>query len=258
MSTPVPRREKPAPSLNGIDVWTWRLGASDAELSVLIRLLSEDELARAARQASAQLRGQFIVGRARLRQILARYLAMPPEALRFSYGRHGKPLLSQHRPALSFNLSHSGDLAALAVSRCGAIGIDVEQLRPVGTDISLRFFTESEKAILARLSGQRWLEAFYRCWTRKEALLKAIGTGLTGGLAVFDVALAREATAGRLHIRGGEPCYSRGWTLYDLPLDAGFVGALAITPKAGVQPFVLMQRDEARWSAQINDVLSPT
>ena len=223
-------------SLDRIDVWTWRLCASNAELTMLVRLLSDDELARAARQASAQHRAQFIVGRARSRQILARYLAMPPEALRFSYGKHGKPLLSQHRHALSFNLSHSAGLAALAVSRCGAVGIDVEQLRPVGTDISLRFFTASEKAVLARLSGRHWLEAFYRCWTRKEAVLKAIGKGLAGGLGVFDVALAREATSGPLHIRGGEPGYSRRWSLYDLPLDAGFVGALAITPdlRAGV------------------------
>ena len=217
------------PLRDRIDVWTWRLGASDAELAVLISVLSGDEIARASRFVGQRDREQFIVGRARLRQILAGYLAVRPEAMRFSYGKHGKPLLSRYPRAPSFNLSHSGDLAALAVSGCGAVGIDVEQMRPVGTDIAQRFFTDNENAILARLSGWQRVESFLRCWTRKEALVKANGKGLTGGLARFDVALARDATSSHpLYIGSGGPDPRPKWSLYDLPLDAGFVGALAV------------------------------
>jgi 4'-phosphopantetheinyl transferase len=211
-----------------IDVWTWRLGAFDPELAILSAVLSGDEIARASRFVGERDRTQFIVGRARLRQILAGYLAVPPEAMRFSYGKHGKPLLSRYAHAPSFNLSHSGDLAVLAVSGCGAVGIDVEQLRPVGTDVAQRFFTDSENAILARLCGRQRVESFLRCWTRKEALVKANGKGLTGGLARLDVALAHNATSHPLHIVNGGPGARPKWALYDLALDEGFIGALAV------------------------------
>jgi 4'-phosphopantetheinyl transferase len=216
------------PLQDRIDIWTWRLGASATELALLISLLSGDERARASRFFGARDREQFIVGRARLRQILASYLVVPPETIRFGYGKHGKPLLSRYPGAPSFNLSHSGDVAALAVSGCGAVGIDVEQLRPVGTEIGRRFFTDNENAILDRLSGRRRLESFLRCWTRKEAILKADGKGLTGGLAQIDVALACAATSRPLHISHGRPEALPRWSLYDLALDAGLVGALAV------------------------------
>ena len=216
------------PSSDRIDVWSWRLGASEPQLARLIRLLSPDELGRAKRLAFAEHRTRFIVGRARLRQILARYLLMRPEAIRFNYGTHGKPLLSRYRKAPSFNLTHSGPLAALALSRCGAVGIDLEQLRPVGAEISLRFFTEGEKAVLAQLSGRHWLDAFYKCWTRKEAVLKADGKGLIGGLAMSDVALASDPISDRLKFPNRKPGSPPRWLLYDLVLDAGFAGTVAV------------------------------
>jgi 4'-phosphopantetheinyl transferase len=230
MITPAPPQQTTPekPFQDRIDVWTWRLGASATELALLISLLSDDERVRASRFFGARDREQFIVGRARLRQILASYLTVPPETIRFSYGKHGKPQLAGYPGAPSFNLSHSGDVAALAVSGCGAVGIDVEQLRPVGTEIGRRFFTDTENAILARLSGRRRLENFFRCWTRKEALVKADGKGLTGGLARIDVALARDATSHPLHISHGKPNARPKWSLYDLALHAGFVGALAV------------------------------
>src|SRR5215831_10819039 len=249
MSRPAaPRQTMPAaPLQDRIDVWTWRLGASDAQLAVLISVLSGDEIARASRFVGERNREQYIVGRARLRQILASYLAVRPEAMRFSYGKHGKPLLSRYPHAPSFNLSHSGDLAALAVSGCGAVGIDVEQLRPVGTEIGQRFFTANENAILARLSGRHQVETFFRCWTRKEALVKANGRGLTGGLQLFDVQLARDATSHPLHIGVDRPDARPKWSLYDLALDAGFVGALAVigTTRARLRHFKLASTTSA-------------
>ena len=211
-----------------IDVWTWRLRAARGELALLFQLLSADERARVARLAFVQDRVQFIVGRARMRQVLAGYLAVPPEALRFGYGDRGKPMLSHCASAPFFNLSHSGDFAALAVAHCGDVGIDVEQIRPVGSEIAQRFFTEGEKAILARLSGSEWRQAFYRCWTRKEAVLKANGKGLSGGLASFDVALATDATARPLRLQRDRSDSAEPWSVQDLALAAGFVGAVAV------------------------------
>src|SRR5262245_4030673 len=229
MSKPAPPQQTmpTEPLQDAIDVWTWRLGASHAELALLIPLLSGDELARASRLACARDRDRFIVARARLRQILAGYLAVPPETMQFNYGKHGKPLVSRYHHAPSFNLTHSGDLAALAVSGCGAVGIDVEQVKPVAAEIAQRFFTEDENAVLARLKGRQRLEAFFRCWTRKEALVKANGKGLTGGLALFDVALARDAVSRPLHI-GSKSGMRPRWSLFDLALDPGFAGALAV------------------------------
>lgn len=211
-----------------IDVWTWGLRVADIELAPLIELLSVDERARVSRLAFAQDQAQFIAARARLRQILARYLALRADAIRFSYGDHGKPTLSRYQSAPFFNLSHSGEFAAVAVTHCGEVGIDIEQIRPVGGEIALRFFTEGEKATLALHSGREWLEAFYKCWTRKEAVLKAHGKGLSGGLASFDVSLARDATAHPLCLQGGPPGSPRLGSIQDLPLIAGFAGAIAV------------------------------
>jgi 4'-phosphopantetheinyl transferase len=211
-----------------IDVWTWRLRVADVELARLMPLLSADERARVSRLAFAQDQAQFIVARARLRQVLARYLGLRADAISFSYGDHGKPMLSRYRSAPFFNLSHSGEFAALAVTRCGEVGIDIEQIRPVGAEIALRFFSESEKETLAPLREREWLEAFYKCWTRKEAVLKAHGKGLSGGLASFDVSLGCDATARSLCLRGGAPGSPRLGSIQDLRLIAGFAGAIAV------------------------------
>jgi 4'-phosphopantetheinyl transferase len=211
-----------------IDVWTWRLSVADIELTPLIQLLSVDERARVSRLAFAQDQTQFIVARAGLRQILATYLALPAGAIKFSYGEHGKPALSQYQSAPFFNLTHSGEFAAVAVTRCGEVGIDIEQIRPVGPEIALRFFSEGEKATLAPLSGSEWLEAFYKCWTRKEAVLKANGKGLAGGLTSYDVLPARDATVWPLRVQGGRSGSAHSWSIQDLPLVAGFIGAIAV------------------------------
>jgi 4'-phosphopantetheinyl transferase len=211
-----------------IDVWTWRLRIPDIELGPLIQLLSADERARVSRLAFAQDQSQFIVARARLRQILARYLAMRAEAIVFSYGDHGKPVLSVYQSAPFFNLSHSGEFAALAVTRCGEVGIDIEQIRPVGAEIALRFFSKGEKETLAPLSGEEWLAAFYKCWTRKEAVLKAHGKGLSAGLASFDVSLARDATVRPLRLYGSHSGSPGLGSIQDLPLVVGFAGAIAV------------------------------
>jgi len=218
---------RPAPrgSLT-VDVFTWRLAAPQGEVAALAELLSAEERRRAARFAFAPDRDRFIVGRARLRQILARYVAQRPEALTFRYRPHGKPSLATARAAPFFNLSHSDDLAALAITSACDIGIDIERIRTVPAAVARRFFAANENAALLRLDGADWLAGFFRCWTRKEAVIKAVGKGLAFPLKSFAVSLLPGKLARVVHI-GGCTEAGREWALADLTLGPGLAGAIA-------------------------------
>jgi 4'-phosphopantetheinyl transferase len=208
----------------GIDLWTWPLEAPHRETAALEAVLSADERQRAASFVLAEDRRRFIVGRARLRQVLARYVAMPPEALRFCYGAHGKPALAPPRSAPCFNLSHSAGLAALAIAGCD-VGVDIEEVRPVDGAVAERFFSAGEIAALRGLRGADWRDAFYRCWTRKEAVVKGLGKGLSLRLASFDVSVAPSAPL-LLRLEGSRDAASE-WSIVDVALPRGLVGAIA-------------------------------
>jgi 4'-phosphopantetheinyl transferase len=207
-----------------IDLWTWPLEASPRETAALEAVLSTNERRRAASFVFALDRHRFVVGRGRLRQILSRYVALPPEALRFRYGAHGKPALSPGRPAPCFNLSHSGGLAALVIADCD-VGVDIEEVRPVDGAVAERFFSASENAALRGLRGVDWRDAFYRCWTRKEAVVKALGKGLSLRLSSFDVSVAPSASL-LLRLEGCREAASQ-WSIVDVALPRGLVGAIA-------------------------------
>jgi 4'-phosphopantetheinyl transferase len=207
-----------------IDLWTWPLEAPRGETAALEAVLSADERRRAASFVFAQDRRRFIVGRGRLRQVLSRYVALPPEALCFCYGAHGKPALSPSRSAPCFNLSHSAGLAALAIAACD-VGLDIEKVRPIDSAIAERFFSASENAALRDLRGAEWRDAFYRCWTRKEAVAKALGRGLSLRLAAFDVSVARSAPL-LLALEGCRDAALQ-WSLVDVALPRGLIGAIA-------------------------------
>jgi len=225
----MPSQSSASPSAVGtapvrIDLWTWPLEASHRETAALEAILSADERRRAASFVFAADGRRFVVGRARLRQILSRYVAMPPEALRFRYGLHGKPALSPARPAPNFNLSHSGGLAALVIASCH-VGIDIEEVRPVDGAVAERFFSAGENAALRGLRGADWRDAFYRCWTRKEAVVKALGKGLSLRLASFDVSVAPSASL-LLRLEGCRDAASQ-WSIVDVAFPRGVVGAIA-------------------------------
>jgi 4'-phosphopantetheinyl transferase len=206
-----------------IDLWTWSLEAPRRETAALEAVLSAEERQRASSFIFAEDRRRFIVGRARLRQVLGRYTAMPPKALRFCYGAHGKPALAPSRSAPCFNLSHSAGMAALAIADC-AVGIDIEKVRPINRAVAERFFSARENAALRGLRGADWRDAFYRCWTRKEAVVKAIGKGLSLRLASFDVSVATAPLL--LRLEGSFDTASQ-WSLVDVALPRGLVGAIA-------------------------------
>lgn len=175
--------------LRNDDVRVWRvpLDRSVAEVSELATLLSDDERVRAARFVHADVRRRFVVARASLRTILAGELDRDAAAIRFSYGEHGRPFIDDVQ--LSFNLSHSNELAIVGVTQGGIVGVDVEALRD-DADIELlarESFCESERQGLLRLCTESRRAAFFATWTRKEAYLKALGTGFTISSRTFEV-----------------------------------------------------------------------
>lgn len=185
--------------------------------------LAAEEVQRTARFRTPELRARFAVGRGMARRILGRFTGLPADSVRLGVGPHGKPYLPDH-PAIEFNLSHSGDLALMAVAGGHPIGIDLEALRavPDASSIAERYFAPGERADLARLPLEARELAFLRCWTRKEAYLKALGTGLQQPLDGFRVSVGSEA---RFLSSGPE----EAWSLRDVSPESGYV-ATACAP----------------------------
>jgi 4'-phosphopantetheinyl transferase len=208
-----------------IDIWTWCLEEPQDVVDGFALLLSDDERAKAARFVHDRHRRHFIVGRARLRTILGDYLGQPPEMLSFVYNAYGKPSLTGSGAALHFNLSHSADFAALAVSDRYQLGIDVEEIKFLKEDIARLFFSPGEYRTLQHLPPEAYLDGFYRCWTRKEAFVKAHGEGLSLSLDSFDVTFDWTAEP-RLERLDGDPHAPLNWRILHLDTPVNFAGAV--------------------------------
>ena len=176
-----------------IHIWAAALECDVETIRDLEAALSPDERARAERFHFARDRRRFVVARGLLRSLLGQYLQQTPAGLEFSYGPYGKPSLSGANAAsgLSFNLAHSAELGVYAISRGRNLGVDVEGIKPEssGEDIARRYFSAGEVSDLQTLPPEARVEAFFNCWTRKEAYLKATGMGLQTPLDSFSVSL---------------------------------------------------------------------
>jgi len=190
------------PPLGVHEAHLWRLDLDAAHGEAATVVLSEEERARAARFHFESDRHRFIAARAALRRILAAYLDRAPADLVFSLGRHGKPALENL--GLEFNLSHSGGCGLLAVTRGRRVGVDLERVRSefAGEDIARRFFASAEVEALAATKPDEYVTAFFRCWTRKEAYVKARGDGLSLALDRFEVPLDRAGEVDRILRQG--------------------------------------------------------
>jgi 4'-phosphopantetheinyl transferase len=190
-------------------------------------LLSSDEAARAARFRFEHLQHSFILARGALRILLGRYLNTSPADLAFSYAAKGKPALAGSAN-LQFNASHSGDLALFAFTLDCDLGVDIEAVRsmPDMEDVAGRFFCAEEIAELMALSPGQRDQAFFLCWTRKEAYIKATGEGLSVPLDAFRVTLRPGDPARMVHLEC-DPIAAQAWTLHDLALDPHYAAALA-------------------------------
>jgi 4'-phosphopantetheinyl transferase len=213
-----------------IHVWRVPLHLSEHEREEMEPWLSQDELQRGARFVFERDRFRFLACRGRLRAILAGYLDIQPREVRFLYGPHGKPALElPPNGPLFFNVSHSEDLALVAVRRGGEIGVDLERLRPIAEAeaIARRYFTPREHAALAAAAPEEKTSAFFRCWTRKEALLKAMGVGIGFPLDSLEVNLEPDVPPRLLSFPGQALAGADAWRLFHLEPHSEFVGALA-------------------------------
>lgn len=219
------------PPLTTEDVHVWRIAleVSDPLLARLRETLADDERRRAERFHFEKDRRYFTAARGAMRILLADYVARRPQEVRFAYGNYGKPRLADEAD-LRFNLTHSHGLALLAVTRGRDLGVDVEHLRDVAGDggpLAERFFSPREAAVLRSLPPEQRREAFFHCWTRKEAYIKANGKGLSLPLDQFDVSLRPGDPAMLLATRHG-PDDVRRWSMQSLLPAEGYVGALAV------------------------------
>ena len=213
---------------NEVHVWRVDLDALAAQAECLTALLSDEEVARATRFRFEHDRRRYTVAHAALRAILSGYLATDPWRLEFRAGTHGKPEMAKPQ-AMYFNLSHSGSLAIVAVTRIGEVGVDVEQHRPLldADDIAERYFSLRERASLRRLPEELKQQAFFDGWARKEAYIKARGLGLALALDGFDVSLTPGQPA-ELQATGDEPSHARRWKLRELPAGDGYSAAVCV------------------------------
>lgn len=216
---------------NLVHVWRAALDQPPPVINALWDTLAGDERERAERFHFRRDREHYIVARGVLRNIIGRYSGMRPGALRFCYGSHGKPALSVelNEALINFNVSHSHNLALFAITRERELGIDIEYVRAeiAKERIAEQFFSRREVAMLRALPADAQATAFFNCWTRKEAYVKAKGEGLSMPLDRFDVSLVPGEAAALLATRGDTQEASR-WALQELMPAPGFVAALAV------------------------------
>ncbi|MBC8123370.1 MAG: 4'-phosphopantetheinyl transferase superfamily protein [Gemmatimonadaceae bacterium] len=211
------------------------LDVVETRVAALWALLSPDEQARAERFYSERHQTRFIVCRGALRELLGQYLGCSACELGFEYGLHGKPgLNARQNPAdLRFNLSHSEGLAVIALTGCRDIGVDVEQVRPInGMAIAGRYFSDAEIRQLRQLPLQWHQEAFFSCWTAKEAYIKARGDGLSFALKDFDVSTDPRQAPRMLKIQGSSAAANH-WVLHRMLPQPGFIATLALEAPLG-------------------------
>ena len=213
-----------------VQLWRVDLEAIRADESRWQEALSSDELKRASRFHFPRDRQRFIASRALLRTILAGYLATDPGGLSFSYSKKEKPSLGPaHASDITFNVTHSGGIALFAFTRQREIGVDVEQVRRDFDmeAIARRFFSVPEQEQLAALPAEERVDAFFRCWTRKEAYIKATGDGLSLPLHQFDVSLGAGEPNALLATRPDGSEAGR-WLLREVPGGSGYIAALCV------------------------------
>lgn len=225
---PWPRAQLPAGD-GVIHVFAASLTLPPKRLEELAKSLSPDEHARARQLQTEVLRHRFIAARGMLRNVLATLLDCPIGEIKFAFSPRGKPSLAAH-PELHFNLAHSGDLALIAVSRLGPLGVDVEHLRDFkdAEAIANRFFSTGESAGLHALPAELRTAAFFHLWTRKEAWLKATGEGIGNSLREVEVSFRPDEPARIVGLFGNADA-ARLWTLHALEPAEGYVGALAVS-----------------------------
>jgi 4'-phosphopantetheinyl transferase len=215
---------------DAVHVWWTHRTQAESRLTELQRTLAGDEIERAQRFRFDRDRNQYIISRGLLRELLGRYLQEAPEKLQFRYSDKGKPeLLPASSSSLRFNLSHSGNLTMLGFAWNRRVGVDVEFMNRniEAEEISARFFSASERQVLRSLRPEQRVPAFFACWTRKEAYVKATGDGLSLPLDQFDVSLAPGEEARLLSTRP-DAREAKSWQMWNVDLDSQYAAAVIV------------------------------
>lgn len=243
------------PTLSGREIYVWPVIVRGAD-SVVARFesfLSPDELTRAAAFRFEHLRRSFLLARGALRTLVGCYLEISPEKVLFIQGSHGKPHLVERggiSAPIEFNVSQSENIALFAFTSGCELGVDVERIRPLEdmTRVASQFFSREESEELFLLPPHERERAFFLCWTRKEAYVKAVGEGLSIPLDSFRVTLRPGEPARFLHLNR-DMSLAQNWMLHDLEVAMGevseeYAAALAYcdTPRpVHLQPVLEME-----------------
>lgn len=216
-----------------VHLWRVGLGTEEGILPRLGKVLNEEERARAERFRFPRDRRRYIVSHAALRFVLSRYCRCQPHEIRFQYSPYGKPTLAppfqSSEATLQFNLSHSDDLALIGLALGRQIGVDIERIRPELAEdrIAERFFSPGEVRSLRSLLATEQPQAFFRCWTCKEAFVKARGQGLSLPLDRFDVSFVQGQPPALLSV-ADIPGEAQRWSLFTLTPAPGYTAAIAV------------------------------
>jgi 4'-phosphopantetheinyl transferase len=225
-------RTQPTCVTGEVHLWRIELDCAAPSVAALESTLGAGELERAARFRSRELCERWTVARGALRCILATYFQSEPSSLVLRAGPYGKPMLVWPAENISFNLSHTGDLMLLAIAGNGRVGVDAEIICPgiEVADLSRRFFAPVEADEILGLPPEAQLAAFFACWTRKEAFVKALGAGLSVPLDRFRVSGRADHPARLMSVDWGE---SGLWTLLDVG-EPGIAATLAVEGRSPV------------------------
>jgi 4'-phosphopantetheinyl transferase len=211
-----------------VHVWRARLDQGTSLVNSLFHDLSADERKRQGKFHFQKDRDRFVIARGVLRNILSRYLGIAPCEIGFLYGRYGKPRLRDGgEPQISFNVSHAHELALYVISKGRRLGIDIEYLRDniAVLEIAEQFFSPLEISALNSLPLHLQTVAFFNCWTRKEAYIKALGEGLSHRLDGFAVSLKPGELVSLLKASASDEVSH--WSLMEIPVDTAYVASLA-------------------------------
>ncbi|MGO4336967.1 4'-phosphopantetheinyl transferase superfamily protein [Labrys sp. KB_33_2] len=223
---PLPPPTPPAPQ--DVHVWQWDLDASESGFDRNWKVLSGEERGRADKFRFERHRRRFVAARGELRRILGNYLATPPQEVGFGYGAEGKPFCTTQPVGwrICFNLSHSENAAALAVANGFEIGIDIEHIRPIEDGVALQVFSPGERAQFNALPSGAQQSAFFESWARKEACLKALGTGFAHPPTHFEFDLAIGGDTAPRFV-GGDSEEAKCWRIRALRSELNRAGSVA-------------------------------
>jgi 4'-phosphopantetheinyl transferase len=212
---------------NEIHVWKSELNDTDELLNYYCSLLSEDEIERSGKFKFTKHRNFYITGRAKLRQLISQYISIKPSKIKFTYNKYGKPYL--HENSLKFNISHSGNKVLFSFNTENEIGADIELINKNLEIYRLvnRFFSLKEANTIVALDPENAHDYFFRCWTRKEAFIKAHGQGLSLPLDQFQVSILQDNDVEIEKIKWN-PTSIHTWQLYSFAYSCDSVCAVAL------------------------------